>query len=295
MRLTVWMSLLAIATLSAGCSQSDGPTSPTPTPTPTPTSDVFYAAVGASDGIGFGGSVPCVPFDPDCPSGTGYVYVMKRRFQTDGKTVMLSNRSVPGAVLSSAIKSLARDIGRNDIPSNFVDAIPPFVPTTTTHITVFAGGNDTNVIAQAVRAGRGGSDVRGFIDAAVRQWGSDYEELVRRLRARAPSARIVALNLPNLGAAPYLSRNTAEERSIVQRIAVGLSDRVNALASQNVLVVDLLCEPRVYESGSFSSDGFHPNDRGYAVLAELSYPRLSSGTGAGPSSSCAQRTLLPVF
>ena len=30
-----------------------------------------YAAVGASDGIGFGGSVPCVPFDPDCPSGTG--------------------------------------------------------------------------------------------------------------------------------------------------------------------------------------------------------------------------------
>ena len=295
MRLTAWMILLAIGTLSAGCSKSDGPTSPTPTPTPAPTNDVFYAAVGASDGIGFGGSVPCVPFDPDCPSGTGYVYVIKRRFRSDGKTVMLSNRSVPGAVLSSAIMSLARDIGRNDIPSNFVDSIPPFVPTTTTHITVFAGGNDTNVIAQAVRAGRGGSDIRGFIDAAVRQWGSDYDELIRRLRARAPNARIVALNLPNLGAAPYLSGNTTEERSVVQRIAVGLSDRVNALASQNVLVVDLLCEPRVYDSSSFYSDGFHPNDRGYAVIAELTYPRLATGTGGAPSPSCAQRTLLPAF
>ena len=293
MRLLVWTSLVAIAAAGAGCNKSDGPTSPTPTPTPT--NQVFYTALGASDGIGFGGSVPCVPFDPDCPNGTGYVYVIKRRFQTDAKTVTLSNLSVPGAVLSSAIMSLARDIGRNDIPSNFVESFPPFVPTTSTHVTVFAGGNDTNVIAQAVRAGRGGTDVRGFVDAAVRQWGTDYEELIRRVRARAPNARIVAINLPNLGAAPYLSGNTTMERSVVQRIAVGLSDRVNALTAQNVQVVDLLCEPRVYESASFASDGFHPSDRGYAVIAELTYPRLSTGAGAAPSSTCAQRTLLPVF
>jgi lysophospholipase L1-like esterase len=191
--------------------------------------------------------------------------------------------------------SLGRDIGRSDIPSNFVDSIPPFVPTTTTHVTIFAGGNDTNVIAQAVRAGRGGIDIRGYIDAAVRQWGLDYEELIRRIRARAPSARIVALNLPNLGAAPYVAGNTTQERSVVQRIAVGLSDRVNALTSMNVLVVDLLCEPRVYEPSAFASDGFHPSDRGYATIAELTYPRLAAGPGVPPSSTCAQRTLLPVF
>jgi lysophospholipase L1-like esterase len=295
MRSTLWMSLVALAAAGAGCSKSDRPTTPSPTPTPTPTNEVFYAAVGASDGIGFGGSVPCVPFDPDCPNGTGYVYVIKRRFQSDGKTVSLSNRSVPGAVLSSAIMALGRDIGRNDIPSNFIDSVVPFVPVTTTHITIFAGGNDTNVIAQAVRAGRGGQDIRGFVDAAVRQWGADYEELVRRLRGRAPNARIVALNLPNLGAAPYMSGNTVEERSIVQRIAVGLSDRVNALTAQNVLVADLLCDPRVYESGSYASDGFHPSDRGYATMAELTYPRVANGTGGAPSSSCPQRTILPAF
>jgi lysophospholipase L1-like esterase len=289
------MCLVAIAAASAGCNKSEAPTSPTPTPTPTPTNQVFYTALGASDGIGFGGSVPCVPFDPDCPNGTGYVYVIKRRFQSEGKTVTLSNISVPGAVLSSSIMSLAREIGRNDIPSNFVDSYPPFVPTNTTHVTIFAGGNDTNVIAQAVRAGRGGTDVRGFIDAAVRQWGTDYEELIRRVRARAPNARIVAINLPNLGAAPYLASNPTTDRSVVQRIAVGLSDRVNALNAGNVQVADLLCDPRVYEPASFGSDGFHPSDRGYALMAELTYPRLSTGAGPVPSSTCAQRTLLPVF
>ena len=170
------------------------------------------------------------------------------------------------------------------------------MPTTTTHITIFAGGNDTNVIAQAVRAGRGGSDIRGFIDAAVRQWGSDYDELIRRLRARAPNARIVALNLPNLGAAPYLSGNTTEERSVVQRIAVGLSDRVNALAAQNVLVVDLLCEPRVYDVQQLLiATASTRTIAATQSIAELTYPRLATGTGGAPSPSCAQRTLLPAF
>jgi lysophospholipase L1-like esterase len=287
-----WLSLcLLMATLSAGCQRSDTPTGPTP-----PTrSDISWAVVGASDGIGIGASVPCLPFDPDCPSGTGYVYVLKRRLQAEGRTVTLSNRALPGAVLSDGMLTLARDIGRSDIPGTFLDQIAPFVPASSTVITIFAGGNDTNVIAQNIRAGRGGADVRGFIDTQVRQWGADFEELVKRLRARAPSARIVAINLPNLGAAPYVSGNTTQERSIVQAIAVGLSDRINGMAAQNVSIVDLLCDARVYEPASFSSDGFHPSDRGYSVMAELTYPALASGTTAAPSPSCAQRRLLPVF
>jgi lysophospholipase L1-like esterase len=287
-----YLIFLVLSVLLVGCKRTtDTPTDPTPPPNNT----VSYAAVGASDGIGFGGSVPCLPFDPDCPSGTGYVYVLKRRLISDGRTVTLNNRSLPGAVLSDAVLTLARDIGRNDIPGTFLDQIVPFIPPSSTVITIFAGGNDTNVIAQNVRAGRGGSDVRGFIDAQVRQWGSDYDELIRRLRARTPSARLVAINLPNLGAAPYVANLTTLERSIVQYIAVGLTDRINATQSSGVLIVDLMCDPRVYEASSYSSDGFHPNDRGYAVIAELTYPALANGTSAAPSSSCAQRRLLPVF
>jgi lysophospholipase L1-like esterase len=280
-------AMLVIALI--GCSKPDAPTSPTPS------NEVSYAAVGASDGIGFGGSVPCLPFDPDCPTGTGYVYLLKRRLQGDGRPVTLVNRSLPGAVLSTAILTLARDIGRTDIPGTFVDQIVPFVPSGATHVTIFAGGNDANVIAQNVRAGRGAADVRGFIDQHVRQWGTDFEDLVRRLRARAPSARLVALNLPNLGLAPYIANLSQQERSIMQRIAVGLADRVNAVSSQSVLVVDLMCDVRVYDAGSFSSDGFHPNDRGYAVMAELTYPALAGGNIAAPSSSCSPRTALPPF
>jgi len=281
--------LVCCASTSAACRKADTPTGPSPT------GPIVYGVVGASDGIGFGGSVPCLPWDPDCPSGTGYVYVLKRRLQSEGRTVTLVNRAFPGLVLSDAMLALGRDIGRDDIPGTFMERAVPFLTPDTTHITVFAGGNDTNVIAQNIRAGRGAADVRAFIDTHVRQFGVDYEEMVRRLRAITPNARIVALNLPNLGVAPYVARNTVQERSIVQRIAVGMTDRMNALASQNVLVVDLMCDPRIYEASSYSSDGFHPSDRGYALMAELVYPALAHGTASTPSSTCAQRRQLPAF
>jgi lysophospholipase L1-like esterase len=280
-----WLVVLLAA--GAGCKKAETPT------TPTPTAAVFYTAVAASDGSGFGGSAPCLPFDPDCPSGTGYVYLLKRRLQGEGREVTLRNLAVLGAVLSPAIQALSRDIGR-DILSTFFDQAS-VVPSSTTHVTIFAGGNDTNVIAQNVRAGRGAADIKAFVAQHVNQWGADYEELIRRIRARAPSARIVAINLPNLGAAPYVSGNTVLERSIVQHIAVAMSDRVNALSGQNVLVVDLMCDPRVYDAGAFSSDGFHPNDRGYALMAEITYAALANGTATQPSSSCPQRSLLPVY
>ena len=283
----LWISLTLFATGAAGC-QRDTPT------TPTPPGEVFYSAIGASDGIGFGGSVPCVPFDPDCPSGTGYVYLLKRRLQGEGMTVTLSNRSVPGSVLSPAIQTLSRDIGR-DILSNFLDQAAPFVASNSTHVTIFAGGNDANVIAQNIRAGRGSADIRAFIDQHVSQWGTDLSELIRRVRVRAPTTRIVAYNLPNLGAAPYVASLSTQERSILQRIAVSLTDRINALASQNVIVIDLMCESRLYDISRFSSDGFHPSDAGYALMAEIAYPALRNGTATTPSASCAQRTLLPVF
>jgi len=275
-----------VGTLAFGCN-GDTPTDPTPT------NAVSYTAIGASDGIGFGSSVVCVPFDPDCPSGTGYVYLLKRRLQGDGRTVTLQNLAVPGAVLSPAIQALSRQTG-HDIISTFFDQSTVVLPTTT-HLTVFAGGNDANVIAQAIRAGRAGADVRGYIDQQVNQWQNDLQDLVRRVRQRAPDTRIVALNLPNLGAAPYVAGLSVQERSILQRIAVMLTDRINALTGQGVLVVDLMCEPRTYDASRFSSDGFHPSDSGYALMAELAYPALANNALPSPSSTCAQRTLLPVF
>ena len=287
-------ALLVLFGSGIACSKDgDSPTAPSPTPTDGP---IFYTAIGASDGIGFGSSTPCVPFT-DCPDGGGYVQILRRRLRDNspGRAVEHANRSIPGAVLSKAIEDLAREIGQpiSELAGNFIDRQAPFVPTNTTHVTIFAGGNDANVIGRAALAGRGGSDPGAYIDAQVRQWGIDLQDLIARIRSRAPNARIVALNMINLAGAPYIASRPTSERAIMQRIAVGLSDQVNALTAGSVLVVDLMCDARLYLSQNYSSDGFHPGDGGYGVFAEDAYPALKDGVNIQPNTACMQRRIIP--
>ena len=285
------LGFVLVLTVSACSSSSDGPDSPTgPSPSNGP---IYYTAIGASDGIGIGSSAPCFPFT-DCPEGKGYVQILRRDLIATGRTFSFANRSLPGSVLSRAVEDLARDIGRpiDSLAGNFIERQAPFVPGETTHLTIFAGGNDTNVIAEGARA-RGGSNPNAFVDAQVQQWGTDLNELINRIRSRAPNARIVALNLPNLGAAPYVGSRPTADRSLIQRVAVGLTDRINALTSQGVLVVDLMCDARLYQASSYASDGFHPGDVGYRIFADLTLPALRDGASTPPNPNCAQRRLLP--
>lgn len=288
-------ALLALVATGTACSKlldRDSPTGPTPTPNDGP---IFYTAIGASDGIGFGSSSPCIPLAPDCIDGRGYVQSLARSLKATGREFGWRNLSLPGSVLSRAIEDLARDIGTpiESLVGNFIERQAQFVPTNTTHITIFAGGNDANVIARAARAGRGGSDVNGYVDAQVRQWGTDLQDLVARIRNRAPNARIVALNMINLAGAPYLASNPVIEKSLMQRVAVGISDQVNALTSRNVLVVDLMCDVRLYQASAYASDGFHPGDAGYAIFAENTLPALRDGANNAPNTGCSQRRLFP--
>lgn len=286
------VALGALVAVGTACTKADSPTSPTTNDT---NQAIYYTAIGASDGIGFGGSAPCIPLAPECPSGTGYVQILDRRLIETGRTFNQKNLSIPGAVLSRSVEELAASIGRpiSSLARNFVEGQAPFVPVATTHVTIFAGGNDSNVMAQAVLAGRGGANINGFIDAQVAQWGTDYEALLAAIRGRAPNTRIVALNLPNLAGSPYVQGNSVSERSIMQRISVGLSDRVNAMTARNVLVVDLMCDARLYSASNYAADGFHPNDGGYAVFAELALPALRDGVNNQPSTSCPQRRVVP--
>lgn len=283
-------AFVAVMALGSACNKTETPSSPSPS---SPSTTISYTAIGASDGIGFGGSSPCLPFS-DCPLGTGYVQTLRRRLAEGGRTVEFQNLSIPGSVLSRAIFDLAASVGRpiESLAGNFIEREAPFVSTTATHVTIFAGGNDANTIAFAARS-RGGADVNGFVATQVQQWGVDLEDLVARIRVRAPNARIVALNLPNLAASPYLAGNPTVEKSLMQRVAVGLSDRVNALTSRNVLVVDLMCDARLYLPSNYAPDGFHPNDGGYAVFTELTLPALRDGTSRAPSTTCPQRSVFP--
>ena len=73
--------------------------------------------------------------------------------------------------------------------------------------------------------------------------------------------------MPNVAALPFLAGAPLVQRQAAQRAAVGMTTVVNALTAQAVTVVDLMCDARSYQTSNYSSDGFHPNDAGYAFIA----------------------------
>src|SRR4029453_10113394 len=96
-----FVTLLALLALCSTCghsSESPGTGSPTPVPQ---AAAIWYPAIGASDAVGVGSSLPCIPFT-DCPAGMGYVPRVARQLRADGHTVTLTNMGIPGAVLSPA-------------------------------------------------------------------------------------------------------------------------------------------------------------------------------------------------
>jgi lysophospholipase L1-like esterase len=281
-------AFLSLGSLTAGCSAK----SPTePSEFPAPNSTIVYTALGASDAIGFGSSVECLPF-VDCPNGMGYVYVATRQLQSQGFTLTLRNMGIPAAVISPEFQSLGNQYNR-DVPFNFIDAEAPFTLRESTLVTIFAGGNDVNTITAALGGGAGGSNPTAYIDAQVRLFGTNFATLLGIVRGRAPSARIVVLNLPNLGGLPYLAGASLAQRQAAQRISVGMTTTViNPLVSQNVTVIDMMCDARYYQRSSLSADGFHPNDAGYGFMA-AEVVRAATGPYPAPQASCGQMTLVP--
>lgn len=287
----VLLLLLALAaTVTAGCGGGGG-SSPTGPTTPGGTQPIAYSAIGASDAAGIGGSVPCAPLAP-CPNGTGYVPVFARKLGEGGRQVTLTNLGIPAAVLSPEMQALSAAAG-NATFTNMIQNELPLLPGGSTLVTVFAGGNDTNAIAAAVERGLAGNDPAGFVDEQVRVFGSGYDTLIRGIRDRAPGARIIVMNLPNLAGLPYANGYSALRQRSMQRASVGITTQVvNRLSSQNALVIDLMCDSRVYDPANLASDGFHPNDAGYALLADILYRAYSSGSPP-PAASCPQMNLVP--
>src|SRR5258708_1494 len=116
----------------------------------------------------------------------------------------------------------------------------PFVRKNATLVTIFAGSTEVNTITIALDGGAGASDQNGYINSQGQAFAADYAPLRNGLRNRAGSARIVALNVPNLVGLPVVASATLPQRQAAQRGAVGMTKTVvNALTSPGVIVVDL--------------------------------------------------------
>lgn len=283
------MAVLLLCLTGCDILKRDSPTAPS---SPPPAgSTIVYSAIGASDATGHGASIECVPFS-DCPSGTGYVQMAARTLRAQGFSVDLTNVGIPTAVIGRDFETLGRQYNRT-ILGNFVDDELPFVRKESTMVTIFAGGNDVNTITAALGGGAGAGNQNAYIDAQVRAFGADFATLLSGVRNRA-SARIVILNLPNLAALPYLAGASLSQRQAAQRASVGMTTTViNGLVSNDVAVVDLMCDPRAYVGANYSSDGFHPNDAGYAFLASEVVAAITSATYPAPRASCSQMSTVP--
>jgi lysophospholipase L1-like esterase len=263
-----------------------GPSGP-----PAPGSSVVYTAIGASDANGVGSSAVCLPFT-DCPNGNGYVPVAVRTLQAQGFTVTLRNLGIPTAVIGRDFQTLGQQYGRT-VEGNFIEHEMPFVLSDSTQVTVFAGGNEVNTITAALGGGAGGTNPIAFIDQQVKAFSSDVTALLNGVKEKAPSARLVIINIPNMAGLPYLLGASLEQRQAAQRAAVAMTTTVlNPLASQKVAIVDAMCDARSYQSGNYSSDGLHPNDTGYRFLAAEVVRAITSTSYPLPQASCTFMTVV---
>ena len=288
----VGVLVVCIAVCSLACNNG-GFESPTgPGPIPLPNSTIDYTAIGASDAIGFGSSRPCIPYI-DCPDGRGYVQVAARDLRARGFTVNLNNVGFPAQVLSRRVQDLGTQYGRS-IPGNFVETQAPFVASNTTLVTIFAGANDVDTIVAALGGGAGGTsdaEQTSYINSQIDAFGQDFATLVNLVRERAPSARLVVLNLPNMAGIPRNAAAPLRQRRAEQMLSVGITTRVINPYASNGVVIDLMCDSRSYQASTYSSDGFHPSDSGYAWIAAEVVAAATSSYRA-PASTCAQLTLV---
>lgn len=299
---------LAASVLATGCAKNV-----VPPPVPVPKA-VVYAALGASDAVGYGASVPCDPAQlvaaPTCPGGTGYVPLIARSLATTGATVTLDDRGISGAVIgpdllatidtygsvTSAAPCLPRT-GNDRVPADFISNELPALSGTETLVTIFAGGNETVGLANAVAclnaAGMSASQVQAFVTSEIAAFGTDLTNLIAAVRAKAPAAKIVVANLPNFAGLPFAQTLSPSARAILQSIAVGIDTTIYQPTAVVGLipVVDLLCDPNSYVAANFSGDGFHPNDAGYAAFAAAFEAQINAATPTLPQTSCAQMTI----
>ena len=89
---------------------------------------------------------------------------------------------------------------------------------------------------------------------------------------------------------PFLANAPRDHRLAAQMLSVGITKTVyNPLTSSGVVVLDLMCDARSYQASTYSSDGFHPSDIGYAWIA-AEVVAASTTTYRAPAATCPPMT-----
>lgn len=331
-RLGPMVALVGVVLGLASCSQLGQATGSDPLATQ---HTYIYTAVGASDAVGFGSSVPCatapviigpdteqMPSPVNCPGGKGYVPIIASRLVSSTSTSSLTDLGISGAVVGPTERTLGNtwepllfqdcsSRGPNVcVPGDFLSDELPLIPQDQTLVTVFAGGNDTNAILAhvAVACAQCTQDeIKAMIGNDITSFGDDFNTLMLAIHARAPLARIYISNLPNfaliprgicIGADPgnpppfcNSQNDPAEGQPGLQQLLDLISTNIDAFVlntavAKGIPVIDAECDPRSYDPSNFYIDGFHPDDAGYSLFAQLFTITIKNFGGPPPSGNC---------
>ena len=107
----------------------------------------------------------------------------------------------------------------------------------------------------------------------------NYEKILSTLREKT-HAKIVVTNIPDISSAP---RIPASMRFGYQQQIIKFNERLEEIATrQGVTIFDMYTiskDELPLHPEYFSSDGFHPSDRGYELWAEQMWPTLAKVIG----------------
>ncbi|MBV8171975.1 MAG: SGNH/GDSL hydrolase family protein [Candidatus Eremiobacteraeota bacterium] len=232
-----------------------------------------------------------MPSPPSCPGGKSYVVDLTGLLSGPSAQVTLVDLGISGAVIGPDIQAdTAACFGA---PGNIITSEVPLINASSTLVTVFTGGNDTNAIVQC---SAGNPNPAAFIAAEMAKFGADYATLIQDIKKAAPNAEIVVSNLPNFALIPVGTMQPAPVQAALDQVSVGLDMQViNPSAGSSVnAVVDALCTAQSYNVANFSADGFHPNDAGYAAFAQLYANQVQAAKtppAPAPQSSCPPYSL----
>jgi hypothetical protein len=120
----------------------------------------------------------------------------------------------------------------------------------------------------------GGDDIKDSVlqnestEALKTRFEAAYTTIISRLRTET-NATVVTANLPDLSRIPAAAWFPDSYKALATADTNALNEVIARVAAQyGVPVVDLFSLAASYDPANFSSDGFHPNDAGYAAMAE---------------------------
>ena len=115
----------------------------------------------------------------------------------------------------------------------------------------------------------GGNDVTHATD--VSRFSSQYTALLHSVRRRWPNAHIVVFGVPDVSRSPLFTGTSRAK--LHERARTDNDEARRAAAGVGAVFVDLFAlGKRIDPARDLSADNFHPNDAGYAAIAQYAQP-----------------------